>query len=144
MAQDDESYTNCPENLTDTQCYSKIVRTPDDGYDVNDTSIDQANKLKSVAKLSLQQQESNKTYTLEEPSRVYYEGLDWWGICINSLVRSYISQPCETLVSPDPSCAYIPRKSSVRERSVSKRSICVFTSTFRAADHATHTWEQYG
>ena len=32
---------------------------------------------------------------------VYYEGLDWWGICNNSLLRSYISQPCETLVSPD-------------------------------------------
>jgi len=27
--------------------------------------------------------------------------LDWWDICNNSLVRSYISQPCETLVTPD-------------------------------------------
>ena len=37
----------------------------------------------------------------EEPSGIYYEGLDWWGIFNNSLVRSYISQPCETLVTPD-------------------------------------------
>lgn len=25
----------------------------------------------------------------------------WWGVCNNSLVRSYISQPCATLVTPD-------------------------------------------
>ena len=37
----------------------------------------------------------------KEPSGIYYEDLDWWGICNNSLVRSYISQPCETLVTPD-------------------------------------------
>jgi hypothetical protein len=37
----------------------------------------------------------------KEPSGIYYEGLDWWGICNNSLVRSYISQPCTTLVTPD-------------------------------------------
>jgi hypothetical protein len=36
-----------------------------------------------------------------EPSGIYYEGLNWWGICNNSLVRSYISQPCESLVTPD-------------------------------------------
>ena len=29
------------------------------------------------------------------------QSLRWWGICNNSLLRSYISQPCETLVSPD-------------------------------------------
>jgi hypothetical protein len=43
----------------------------------------------------------NQTYSLTEPSAGYYKGMDWWGICNNSLVRSYISQPCETLVSPD-------------------------------------------
>ena len=41
------------------------------------------------------------TGVLQEPSAVYYEGLDWWGISNNSLVRSYISQPCESLVTPD-------------------------------------------
>ena len=45
--------------------------------------------------------EPNQIYSFKEPSAVYYEGLDWWGICNNSLLRSYISQPCETLVSPD-------------------------------------------
>lgn len=40
-AQDDEGYTICPQYLTEVQCYGKIVRTPDDGYDVNDTSIEQ-------------------------------------------------------------------------------------------------------
>lgn len=65
-------------NLIETQYYGKIVKTPDDGYDVNDTSIDQANKVMSVAKLSTQQQESNKTYTSAELFRVYYEGVDWW------------------------------------------------------------------
>ena len=39
--------------------------------------------------------EPNQTYS------GYYKGLDWWGICNNSLVHSYISQPCETLVTPD-------------------------------------------
>jgi hypothetical protein len=43
----------------------------------------------------------NQTYSLTEPSAEYYKGMNWWGICNNSLVRSYISQPCETLVSPD-------------------------------------------
>ena len=45
--------------------------------------------------------EPNQTYSLTESSVEYYKGLDWWGICNNSLVRSYISQPCETLVTPD-------------------------------------------
>jgi tetratricopeptide (TPR) repeat protein len=43
-AEDDEGYTACPTYLTEVQCYGKIVKTPDDGYDVNDTSIEQANK----------------------------------------------------------------------------------------------------
>src|SRR5262249_24720999 len=37
-----------------------------------------------------------QTYSFKEPSAGYYEGIDWWGICNNSLVRSYVSQPCET------------------------------------------------
>jgi tetratricopeptide (TPR) repeat protein len=229
-AEDDEGYTSCPTYLTEAQCYGKIVKTPDDGYDINDTSIDQA--LKQIALTEQQSpvdsltanqiQVSNKpivtnqtvilkqglnatlrgidpnnkslnfliytepaegtiTFTkinstsvnatyfpLEdgvltdsfsykasngvldsnigkviltyyppqtsdkgntssdiqsqppanqsspkkqppgntepnqtEPSVEYYKGLDWWGICNNSLVRSYISQPCETLVTPD-------------------------------------------
>ena len=31
----------------------------------------------------------------------YYEGLDWRGICNNPLLGSYISQPCDVLVTPD-------------------------------------------
>jgi hypothetical protein len=31
----------------------------------------------------------------------YYDGLDWQGICMNPLVRNYISQPCRDLVTPD-------------------------------------------
>ena len=233
-AEDDEGYGICPQYLTEVQCYGKIVRIPDDGYDINDTSIDQDSKrialteqqlpagsltanqsqvlnkpivtnqtviLKqglnatlrgidpnnkslnfsiytepakgtitftkinstsvnatyfpledgiltdsfsykanngvldsNVGKVSItffptqtsdnsntssniqsqppvnqsspeEQQPGNtapnQTYSLTEPSAVYYEGLDWWGICNNSLVLSYISQPCETLVTPD-------------------------------------------
>lgn len=90
-----------------TGCYGKIVRTPDDGYDVNDTSIERANKSMSQGQVSpvqtesSQQQEPNQIRSAREPSGIYYEGLDWWGICNNSLVRSYMSQPCETLVTPD-------------------------------------------
>ncbi len=43
-AEDDEGYTICPPYLIEVQCYGKIVKTPDDGYDVNDTSIERANK----------------------------------------------------------------------------------------------------
>ena len=43
-AKDDEGYTICPQYLTEVQCYGKVVKTPDDGYDVNDTSIERANK----------------------------------------------------------------------------------------------------
>jgi hypothetical protein len=233
-AEDDEGYTICPQYLTEVQCYGKIVKTPDDGYDVNDTSIDQASKQRALTEQQLpagsltanQIQDSNKpivtnqtvilkqglnatlrgidpnnkplnfliytepskgtitftkinstsvnatyfpledgiltdsfsykasngvldsnigkviltffppqtsdngntssdiqsqppanqsspeeqqpgnatsnqTYSLTELSAEYYKGLDWWSICNNSLVRSYISQPCETLVSPD-------------------------------------------
>jgi Bacterial Ig domain len=234
-AEDDEGYGICPEYLTEVQCYGKIVKTPDDGYDINDTSIDQASKqialteqqelsarsltanqiqvsnkpivtnqtvtLKEGSNITLRgidrnnkslnfliytepgkgtitftkinstsvnatyfpledgiltdsfsykasngvsesnigkvlltffptqtsdngntssdiqsqppvnqsspgehqpgNAEPNQTYSLTEPSAEYYKGLDWWGICNNSLVRSYMSQPCETLVSPD-------------------------------------------
>jgi hypothetical protein len=31
----------------------------------------------------------------------YYQGLNWWGICNNPLLHSYISQPCNVLVTPD-------------------------------------------
>ena len=48
-AEDDEGYTICPQYLTEVQCYGKIVKTPDDGYDVNDTSIDQASKRIALA-----------------------------------------------------------------------------------------------
>ena len=114
-AQDDEGYTICPENLTEVLCYGKIVRTPDDGYDVNDTSIDQANKSISTIEVSSQQPGQNQTYSSEAASSVYYEGLDWWGICNNSLVRSYISQPCDTLVTPDHR-ALTPQGKAVLER----------------------------
>jgi hypothetical protein len=229
-AEDDEGYTSCPTYLTEVQCYGKIVKTSDDGYDINDTSIDQASKQITLTEqqspvgslTANQSQISNKpivtnqtvilkqglnitlhgidpnnkslnfsiftepakgtiTFTkinstsvnatyfpLEdgiltdsfsykasngvldssigkviltyyprqtsdngntssntqslspvnqsspeeqppgnaesnqtEPSAEYYKGLDWWGIYNNSLVRSYISQPCETLVTPD-------------------------------------------
>ena len=233
-AEDDEGYTSCPTYLTEIQCYGKIVKTPDDGYDINDTSIDQVSKqialteqqssvgsltanqiqvsnkpivtnqtvtLKKGSNITLQgidpnnkslnlsiytepakgtisftkinstsvnatyfpledgiltdsfsykasngvldsnigkvsltffppqtsgigntssdiqsqspvnqsspeeqppgNAEPNQTYSMTEPSAEYYKGLDWWGICNNSLVRSYISQPCRTLVSPD-------------------------------------------
>ena len=43
-AKDDEGYTICPQYLTEVQCYGKVVKTPDYGYDVNDTSIERANK----------------------------------------------------------------------------------------------------
>ena len=46
-AHDDEGYTICLQYLTEVQCYGKIVRTTDDGYDVNDTAIEQANKSTS-------------------------------------------------------------------------------------------------
>jgi hypothetical protein len=29
----------------------------------------------------------------------YYEGFDWQGVCRNPLIRNYISQPCEVLVT---------------------------------------------
>lgn len=31
----------------------------------------------------------------------FYEGLDWDGVCTNPLIRNYISQPCNVLVTPD-------------------------------------------
>ena len=31
----------------------------------------------------------------------YYDGLDWSGICNNPLLSSYISKPCDILVTPD-------------------------------------------
>ncbi|MGN6632694.1 MAG: hypothetical protein ACTHKP_10735 [Nitrososphaeraceae archaeon] len=64
-AEDDEGYTACPTYLTEVQCYGKIVKTPDDGYDINDSSIDQASKqiaLTEEQKLPIanQTQVSNK------------------------------------------------------------------------------------
>lgn len=31
----------------------------------------------------------------------YYEGYDWRGVCNNPFASNYISQPCDTLVTPD-------------------------------------------
>jgi hypothetical protein len=102
-AEDDEGYTACPTYLTEVQCYGKIVKTPDDGYDVNDTSIDQvSNQIAlTMQQLPVGNTKPNQTYSLTELSAEYYKGLDWWAICNNSLVRSYISKPCETLVTSD-------------------------------------------
>lgn len=78
-AEDDEGYSYCPQYLTEVQCYGKIVKTPDDGYDVNDTSIDQASKQIALTEqqLPISNTEPNQTYSLTEPSAKYYEGLDW-------------------------------------------------------------------
>lgn len=38
LAVDEDGYENCPENITEVQCYGKIVRIPDDGRDINDTT----------------------------------------------------------------------------------------------------------
>jgi hypothetical protein len=35
---DEDGYLSCPENITEVQCYGKIVRTPDDGRDINETT----------------------------------------------------------------------------------------------------------
>jgi hypothetical protein len=37
-AYDEEGYQICPENITEVQCYGKIVRTPEDGRDVNEST----------------------------------------------------------------------------------------------------------
>ncbi len=84
-AQDDEGYTYCPQYLTELQCYGKVVKTPDDGYDVNDTSIERANKSMSTFEVSSRQQEPSQTRSSGESSDVYYEGL----------------APCDTLVTSD-------------------------------------------
>ena len=52
-AEDDEGYTSCPLYLTEVQCYGKVVKTPDDGYEVNDTSIDQDSKQIASTKQQL-------------------------------------------------------------------------------------------
>src|SRR5207302_7315888 len=31
----------------------------------------------------------------------YYEGLNWWEVCNNPLLHSYITQSCDFLVTPD-------------------------------------------
>ena len=81
-AQDDEGYTVCPEYLIEMQCYGKLVKTPDDGYDVNDTSIEQANKSISTIEVSYSTTggKTRQDPPRQPPSSVYYEGLDWWGI----------------------------------------------------------------
>jgi hypothetical protein len=35
------------------------------------------------------------------PVNTYYEGLNWWGVCNNPLLKSDISQSCDILVTPD-------------------------------------------
>ena len=55
----------------------------------------------STTEVSFQQQGQNQTYSSAASSGIYYEGLDWWRIYNNSLVRSYLSQPYDTLVTPD-------------------------------------------
>jgi hypothetical protein len=89
-AEDDEGYTSCPTYLTEVQCYGKIVKTPDDGYDINDTSIDQVSKQIALTEQQLpagsltanQMQVSekpivtNQTVTLKEESNITLQGID--------------------------------------------------------------------
>jgi hypothetical protein len=44
------------------------------------------------------QEQPNTTVTDEQDIR-YYEGFDWLGVCNNPLVRNYVTQPCDILVT---------------------------------------------
>jgi hypothetical protein len=35
------------------------------------------------------------------PANRYYECLNWWGVCNNPLLKQYIPQSCDVLVTPD-------------------------------------------
>ncbi len=99
-AEDDEGYTSCPTYLTEVQCYGKTVKTPDDGYDVNDTSMDQALKQIALAEQLLpagsvianQIQESNKpivtnqTVILKQGSNITLRGIDPNNKSLNLLI----------------------------------------------------------
>jgi tetratricopeptide (TPR) repeat protein len=89
-AQDDEGYGICPQYLTEVQCYGKTVRTPDDGYDINDTSIDQDSKpitlteqqlpVGSLTTNQIQVSEkpivTNQKVTLKEGSNITLQAID--------------------------------------------------------------------
>ena len=88
----------------------------------------------SIAEVSMQQPDPNQIHSAKEPSGVYYEGIDWWGICNNSLVRSYISQPCETLVTPDHR-AITPQGKAVLERILCPKDPSVLLLTESASNY---------
>jgi hypothetical protein len=50
------------------------------------------------------QQQTNTTadvsVTYDQDNR-YYEGFDWQGVCMNPLVKNYILQPCDDLITSD-------------------------------------------
>jgi hypothetical protein len=50
---------------------------------------------------SAEKSKTAEVSTTNDQEDRYYEGLDWQEICENPLVRNYISQPCEVLVTPD-------------------------------------------
>ena len=109
-AEDDEGYTICPAYLNEVQCYGKIVRTPDDGYDVNDTSIDQVSKRIALAEQQLpagsltanQIQVSkkpivtNQKVTLKEGSNITLRGIDPNN---KSLNFSIFTQPAKGVIT---------------------------------------------
>lgn len=55
----------------------------------------------SLTEITQTQEQTNTTTVTDEQNDRYYEGLDWQEVCANPLVKNYISQPCEVLVTPD-------------------------------------------
>jgi hypothetical protein len=67
-----------------------------------DNTYDFCNSLTETAQI---QEQTNVTagvsITDEQDNSRYYEGFDWLGVCNNPLVRNYITQPCDVLVTSD-------------------------------------------
>jgi len=86
----------------------KICLENDDGYQSCQTVSNLGNRPEEINFVypsgTVSIMENSKTagdIITEDQDNRYYEGLDWQGICNNTLVRNYISQLCNILVTSD-------------------------------------------
>ena len=75
---------------------SELLCVPNDGSCPQSMGVDKEEAVPDVG-MQVERQELEQV-----PSSVrYYEGFDWRGVCNNPVVRNYITQQCDLLVTSD-------------------------------------------
>jgi hypothetical protein len=90
-------------------------------------AYDLCNSFTEVTQLQEQTDTTAGVSVTDNQDNRYYEGLDWQGICENPLLRNYISQSCEDLVTTDGN-ALTPQGKQVMENLLCPRGPSIIST----------------